>query len=166
MPDGSGGSGYAGAPMVTISGGTGVGATAVANMVDDGSGNGTLKVGSITVTNRGIYTVDPTTVTLSYAGATTNANSGTFTISTDANTSGGLTKSGSGTLILTATNTYAGTTTVANGTLLATVPGTLPNYMTTNQIVANPGATLAVQMGGTKRMGRSRRLQPARRRFP
>ena len=112
----NGGSGYLGAPMVTITGGSGTGgATAVANMVSDGSGQGTYKVASITITNPGVYTAPPTTVTLSGGGATTSA--GGFTVSTSANAGGGLTKVGSGTLTLSGSNSYSGGTTVESGLL-------------------------------------------------
>ena len=53
LPIATQGSGYIGAPYVSISG-TGLGATAIANMIDDGTGNGTFKVGSITITNPGV----------------------------------------------------------------------------------------------------------------
>jgi autotransporter-associated beta strand protein len=112
----NGGSGYVGAPMVSILGGSGTGgATAVANMVDDGSGQGTYKVASITITNRGDYAAPPSTVTLSGGGATTSASG--FTISTSANFGGSLTKAGSGTLTLSGTNSYSGGTTISGGTL-------------------------------------------------
>ena len=111
----NGGSGYIGAPLVTITGGTGNTATGYAVMVDDGTGNGTYKVGSIVITSPGSYTVDPTTVTLTGGGAATAATVGAIT--TAANTSGGMTFAGSGTTILTGANTYSGPTIVSAGTL-------------------------------------------------
>ena len=119
----NGGSGYIGAPYVAITDGTGVRATAVANMVDDGTGNNTFKVGSITVTSPGNYTVDPTTVTVTGGGRTVAASG--FTIGTAANTSGGLTKTGDSALTLTGANTYTNTTTVSAGTLALGANGTL-----------------------------------------
>ncbi len=119
----NGGSGYIGAPYVAITDGTGVRATAVANMVDDGTGNNTFKVGSITVTSPGNYMVVPATVTVTGGGPTVAASG--FTIGTAANTSGGLTKTGDGTLTLTGANTYTNTTTVSEGTMALGANGTL-----------------------------------------
>jgi autotransporter-associated beta strand protein len=109
------GSGYLNAPIVTISGGTvsTAGATAIANLVDDGTGHGTYKIGSFIVTSLGLYTVAPTTVTLTGGGASTAASG--FTISTTANSSGGMTFQGLGATTLSGVNTYSGATTVAAG---------------------------------------------------
>jgi len=111
---GSAGSGYIGAPYVEISGGGGSGATAYATVDLDA---GSLTYGQVTgivVTNPGVGYSSPPTVTLRGGGGT-GATVGTVT--TAANTSGGLTKQGNGTLTLTAANTYTGTTTVTAGTL-------------------------------------------------
>jgi len=75
-------------------------------------------VNSITITSPGLYTVDPTTVTL-YGGGATTAASG-FAISTSANTGGGLTFNGTGTTTLSGANTYTGGTTVNGGSLQIT----------------------------------------------
>ncbi len=113
------GAGYIGAPYVSITGGTlasgGSPATAIANMVSDGSGNGTYAVGSITITCPGVYTAAPTGVTFIGGGYTTIASGPTIT--TAANTSGGLTKQGAGTLTLSGANTFGGGLTVNNGTV-------------------------------------------------
>jgi autotransporter-associated beta strand protein len=118
-----GGSGYIGEPYVAVTDGAGVPATAIANMVDDGTGNNTFKVGSITVTSPGNYMVVPTTVTVTGGGPTVAASG--FTIGTAANTSGGLTKTGDGTLTLTGANTFTNTTTVSAGTLALGANSTL-----------------------------------------
>jgi len=124
VPLSSQGSGYVGEPYVQIRGGGGDGATAVANMADDGTGQGTFKVASVTVTCPGLgYTSSPA-VTFLKGGA--NAVSATGTVSLAQNVSGGLTKIGAGTLTLTATNTYGGATTVSNGTLRLAVREALP----------------------------------------
>lgn len=114
------GGGYIGAPLIKITGGSGVGATAIANMVDDGSGNGTFKIGSITVTNPGTGYQNSDVLTVAFAdnaGAyTTQATLGAVTFN-GGNTSGGLTKTGTGVLTLSGASSYTGATTVNAGTL-------------------------------------------------
>jgi autotransporter-associated beta strand protein len=118
------GSGYIGEPYVQIRGGGGDGATAVANLTDDGTGRGTFKVGSVTITCPGFgYTSSPA-VTFLKGGA--GAIAATGTVSLAQNVSGGLTKIGNGTLTLAATNTYGGATTVSNGTLRLGIREALP----------------------------------------
>ncbi len=135
---GAQGSGYAGAPLVTITGGAGSVATAYAVMADDGSGNGTFKVASIIVSCPGIYTVAPTTVTLTGGGTASTASG--FTLNTAANTSGAMNFSGAGTNTLTSANTYAGNTVVQAGTLVLGTGGSL----TSLNIVVSNGATFDV----------------------
>lgn len=120
------GSGYIGEPYVSIRGADGLGATAVANMVDDGTGCGTFKVGSVTVTCPGTgYTVAPAIAFLR-GGAGAVAAAGTAVLAE--NVSGGLTKLGDGTLTLGAANSFTGLTTVAAGTLkLGTAAALMPN---------------------------------------
>ncbi len=114
------GTGYISAPGVRITGGTGSGATAMANMVDDGSGNGTFKIGSITITNPGTGYLGTDTLTVSFVDNAsvygTQATLGAVTFNAG-NLSGGLTKVGAGTLTLSGANTYVGGTTVNLGTL-------------------------------------------------
>ena len=107
----TGGSGYMGQPIVQITGG-GTGATAIANM----SGGA---VTSITITNRGInYTAAPT-INLLGGGFVTAATLDAANFAFAANDpSGGLTKSGAGTLTLgSAANNYGGPTKISGGTL-------------------------------------------------
>ncbi|MDA3927075.1 MAG: autotransporter-associated beta strand repeat-containing protein [Kiritimatiellae bacterium] len=105
----SSGAGYIAAPAVLISEGNGIGATAVAE-VDTASGMLT----GIRVTSPGSgYTSTPT-VTLRGGGYTSLA---VANASLGGNSSGGLTKLGTGTLDLTAANTYTGPTVVSNGVL-------------------------------------------------
>lgn len=109
-----GGSGYIGAPYVSITG-DGTGATAIANMIPDGSG--ALKVGSITVCNPGVnYTRAATSFSFIGGAPDTPATPGDLTVV--GNTSGGLTKNGAGTLTLAGANTYTGPTRVNGGTLI------------------------------------------------
>jgi autotransporter-associated beta strand protein len=121
------GAGYIGPPVVMISGGSGTGATAIAS-VDVNSASPTYgQVTGITVTSPGSgyqYT-DALTVTLLRGGYTTLAQAGAPVLTPNL-TTGGLTKTGAGTLTLGAANTYGGNTTVAAGTLKLGVAGALP----------------------------------------
>ena len=137
IPVATGGAGYVMPPLIMITGGNGSGATAYAQ-VNPVTG----AVTNIVVTCAGRnYTTAPT-VTLLGGGATTAATLGAATLG--ANTSGGLAKSGSGSLYLAGANTYTGTTTVSNGTLL--VNSTQPN---TAPVVVKDGATLGVIASGS-----------------
>ena len=131
-----GGSNYIGAPLVQVTGGTaidGAVATAVANMIDDGSGK-TLKVGSISITSPGSYSADPTGVSITGNGSAIPAAAGIGAVA--ANTSGGLASIGNGTLYLNGINTYTGSTVVSNGVLGG-------NGAIAGDITIVPGATLA-----------------------
>jgi autotransporter-associated beta strand protein len=105
------GTGFIDTPLVTITGGGGTGATAVANI--DGSGNLT----GITVTCPGIgYTSAPTFALLGGGVGSTSSITGAATLV--ANTSGAMTYMGTGTTTLTSPFTYTGGSTVNNGKLL------------------------------------------------
>jgi autotransporter-associated beta strand protein len=119
------GSGYIGEPYVSIEGSDGVGATAVANMEDDGSGNGTYRVASVTVTSPGVNYVTPPTV-LFQGGGRAAVSPTVVSVTLAPNASGGLTKLGDGILTLGGLNTYTGTTTVTAGTLKLGVAKALP----------------------------------------
>jgi len=112
----TGGSGYLDTPVVSITGGGGVGATAVATI----SGGA---VTGFTITSPGTGYTSVPTVTLTGGGYSSAATSPTAT--TAANTSGGLTKQGSGTLALTAANTYTGNTLISAGTLSLNAGGSV-----------------------------------------
>lgn len=159
-----GGSGYIGEPYVAVTDGAGVPATAIANMVDDGTGNNTFKVGSITVTSQGNYMVVPTTVTVTGGGPAVAASG--FTIGTAANTSGGLTKTGDGALTLTGANTYTNTTTVSAGTLALGANSTLSSDTPVSLgagtldvgVYSNAVSTLTVTGDGTINLGAGGKL--------
>lgn len=116
IPLTSGGSGYIGAPYVEISGGGGSGATASATVDQDPASATYGQIISITVTNPGVGYTSAPTITL-IGGGGTGAAIGTVT--TLANTSGGLTKSGAGILTLSGAteNTFTGTSRVLAGEL-------------------------------------------------
>ena len=103
----SGGSGYLGAPAVTFSGGGGTGAAGYATV------SGGVITG-IVITNPGTGYTSAPTITLT-GGGSSNATIGT--ISTAANTSGGMIFQGAGTTTLTGASTYTGGTTISAGTL-------------------------------------------------
>jgi autotransporter-associated beta strand protein len=115
------GAGYIGEPYVSIQGGDGMGATAVANMEEDGSG--TYRVASVTVTAPGWDYSSAPSVSFSGGGTTNQA---AATVALAPNTSGGLTKLGAGTLTLAGVNTYSGMTTVSGGTLKLGIADALP----------------------------------------
>ena len=130
IPVSSGGTGYLDTPIVTISGGGGTGATAVANIAGG-------SVTSVSITSPGTGYTSAPTVTLTGGGFSSAATLGTATIA--ANVSGGLTKQGAGTLTLTGANSYTNLTTVNAGTLaLQSASSATAGYVVTN------GATLDV----------------------
>jgi autotransporter-associated beta strand protein len=140
-------SGYVGAPIVQITGGGGTGAAAVANF-DPTTGT----VTGITITSAGSgYTSAPTITLVGGNGGSTGAGVGTATgtASIGAVTSGGLTKTGAGTLTLSAANTYTGTTTINGGTLKLANTGSLSS--TTFSIAA--GATYDVSAQSSYSLG-------------
>lgn len=109
IPLTTGGAGYAGNPIVQITGGGGSGATAVANVL-----NGVVT--GFTITNPGNGYTSAPIITLLGGGATTPATFGTATIAANA-ASGAITKMGPGTLILTGQSTFSGTTGIRSGAI-------------------------------------------------
>ena len=116
------GSGYVGAPAVKIlDGGLPSTATAYAIVGTDPAIPATFgKVTSVVITNPGVIVGTPT---VSLVGGGTGA--AVSVASTGPNTSGGLTKTGSGQLTLTGNSTYTGLTSVSAGTLVVAGAATL-----------------------------------------
>jgi autotransporter-associated beta strand protein len=125
-PDGQGvsniavmtaGSGYLSAPIIrldTATGDTGIGATAIADMVQDP--DGTYHIADIAITNPGTGYGAAPTVTILGGNPATTATLGVPVLSLN-DSSGGLTKQGSGILTLTGALTYGGLTDIQAGTL-------------------------------------------------
>jgi autotransporter-associated beta strand protein len=148
---GSVGSGYIGAPYVEIVRGagdtTGSGATGYATIDNDPASLTYGQVNGVVLTNPGVnYTATPTVNLVGGLGAGGTAATITAT-GLAANTSGGLTKLGAGTLTLTGANTYSGGTVVNAGTLTVGTGGTL-GATTGTLAVNNPntGAGTAVAL--------------------
>jgi autotransporter-associated beta strand protein len=116
---GSGGAGYLGPPLVSIIGGTGAGASAIAQ-VDSTSG----AVTNILITNPGSGYVSGDVLTVTFIGGGGSgavANTPVLAL----NNGGGLTKTGVGSLTLSGANTYTGTTAISAGTLVLGTGGSL-----------------------------------------
>ena len=114
-----GGSGYIGAPLVAVTtSGSGVNATAIANLTA-----GVISGVTITCPGQGYVAGDHLYFTFNGGGTASPASTYDYTLQTGdlvANTTGGLTKIGSGTLTLSGASTYTGNTIVSNGTLSVT----------------------------------------------
>ena len=129
----SGGSGYIGAPFVLITGGSGIGATAVAQVNFTG---GVITNLLVTSPGSGYLNSDALTVILSGGGGGATVGAVSFA----ANISGGLTKTGTGTLTFSAANTFTGGMLVGNGTLALGASGSLAS----TNISVSSGATFDV----------------------
>lgn len=129
------GAGYIAPPVVTITG-DGVGASAIAQ-INRTAGT----VTNIIITCPGVNYTNTPIVTLTGGGG---AGAAVSVTSLAANTSGGLTKAGAGTLTLTGTNTYTGATIVSQGTLVLT-----PAQQVTNSaVILSNAATLTISAVG------------------
>src|SRR6185437_4028834 len=108
---GSGGSGYFAAPMVSITGGSGVGASAIAQINPL-----TGAITNLVVVNPGSGYAASDVLTVAFTGGGgSGAVANTPVLAP--NHSGGLTKIGSGIFTTSGANTFTGATTISNGTL-------------------------------------------------
>jgi fibronectin-binding autotransporter adhesin len=72
-----------------------------------------------------------------------------FASSLTSSNSGGLTKGGSGLLLLSGSNSYAGLTTVGSGTLQVASPLALPGYATFGKVIMKNASMLTLSVGGS-----------------
>jgi len=144
IPVSASGSGYLSAPIVKITGGSGSGATAIATI-----SSGTIS--GITITNPGTGYSPSDTLTFTLVGGNPASAATLGTPTWAANTSGGLTKVGTGTLSLAGTNTYTGATTVNAGTLKVDFTG----FGATPSNAINPASTLVLNGGAFSVLGAS-----------
>ncbi len=135
-----GGAGYVDKPFVTLTGGTGTGATAVANVI-----GGVVTGFTIANPGTGYGAGDVLTATLFGGGATIAATVGPITLA-DNLTTGGLTKKGAGTLTISSTtSSYGGPTTISAGKLNIS---TISNGGFTGNLGASSSATANLILDG------------------
>jgi autotransporter-associated beta strand protein len=140
------GSGFVTPPVVSLSGGGGVGATALAQIDSHGNLTGVL------ISNPGENYTTPPTVTFLGGGGTAT---GTSAIGPN-DTTGGLTKLGVGTLTLSGINTYNGASVVSSGNLAingANASGATVNATGVLSGSGSLGGTVTVNSGGTLNAG-------------
>ena len=132
----SGGTGYIAPPIVTLSGGVGSGATAIAQINPV-----TGVVTNLLVTSAGNNYLVSDTLTVSFAGGG-GSGAAANTPALTANIGGGLTANGTGLLTLTGTNTYAGPTVINGGTIQ------IGNELQLGAVPASPATNITLNGGG------------------
>jgi len=132
----SGGTGYIAPPIVTLSGGAGSGATAIAQINPV-----TGVVTNLLVTSAGNNYLVSDTLTVSFAGGG-GSGAAANTPALTANIGGGLTANGTGLLTLTGTNTYAGPTVINGGTIQ------IGNELQLGAVPASPATNITLNGGG------------------
>jgi autotransporter-associated beta strand protein len=148
-----GGSGYIGAPLVTVTNtGSGSGAMAIANL------SGGVVTG-VTLTCPGMNYQAGDSLSFFFAGGGAATAASTFNYTLQAadvapNAPGGLTKLGTGKLVLTGFNSYTGTTVVSNGALqvdstLSASPVTVVNGTLLSSGSGFISGPVTIQSGGT-----------------
>jgi len=121
--------------------------------------NGGTIVAGINASNLFMSVATGLTVNLQSGGATINSGTNSITIGSVLGSTGGLTKTGSGTLTLTNANTYSGLTTISAGTLTLTGSGSIAN--STNITIGSGGTfdvsglTTALALGSSQNLAAS-----------
>ena len=131
------GAGYIGAPLVMITGGSGVNATAIARVDLNPNSEFYGQITSIDVTSPGVRYQPGDVLTVNIlGGGYTSVASASATLGVNS-TVGGLTKIGAGKLTLSGVSTYAGATTISNGALRVGIVNALP----TNSVINVDGGS-------------------------
>jgi autotransporter-associated beta strand protein len=137
----------------SYSGGTTVlgGLVNLATAGNFGTGPITLNGGGLQWASGSTTDISPRLAALGTAGGRLDTNGNTVTLASAITGTGGFTKVGQGTLILTGTNSYSGGTTVSAGVLQGTTSGLQGNIVNNAMVAFNQGSsgTYAGGMSGT-----------------
>lgn len=149
IPVTTAGSGFLAPPLIEITGGGGSGATAVARLTDGG-------IRQLIVTNPGSGYTSPPTVSVLGGGSGQGLQPGVPVLGP--NRSGGLTKTGAGTLALTGASRYSGPTCVRQGELR--VAGDLSAARGPVEVAADARLSGGGTLGGDVSLARGATLAP------
>ncbi len=135
----------------TYSGGTTINGGTLAVAADNnlGAAAGGLAFGGGTLQFLAGFTTNRA-VTLNAGGGTVDTQSNTATLAGDIGGAGGLTKTGTGTLVLAGNNSYAGSTDISAGVLVVASNTATPGQ---TFVTVNTGATLAIADGVSAQIG-------------